>query len=53
MDEKTGRYDNNRGQDFAMPLAEAPSQEDVLQERAAAFQQAEQQRLQVAFRLKI
>ncbi|KAK9861945.1 hypothetical protein WJX84_010056, partial [Apatococcus fuscideae] len=46
MDENSGRYDNNKGQDFALPLAEAPSQEDVLQERAAAFQRAEQQRLQ-------
>lgn len=47
MDENSGRYDNNKGQDFALPLAEGPSQEDVLQDRAASFQQAEQQRLQV------
>ena len=47
MDEGGGAVDNNRGQDFRLPLVEALTEEGILQRQAAAMAQLEERRLQV------
>ena len=44
VDAATGAVDNNRARDFSLPLAEGPSEQDVVERRAAAFAEAERAR---------
>ena len=51
MDEGGGAVDNNRGQDFRLPLVGALTEEGILQRQAAAMAQLEERRLQVGLPL--
>ncbi|CAL8472333.1 g11876 [Coccomyxa elongata] len=45
MDTSSGVFDNNGGADYALPLLGAPTEQQVLERRAAAFEAAERERL--------
>lgn len=47
MDTSSGVFDNNGGADYALPLVGAPTEQQVLERRAAAFEAAEKERLAV------
>ena len=51
MDEGGGAVDNNRGQDFQLPLVGALTEERILQRQAAAMAELEERRLQVGLTL--
>ena len=47
MDASSGVFDNNGGTDYALPLVGAPTEQQVLERRTAAFEAAERERLAV------
>ena len=47
MDNNSGIFDNNGGQDHFLPLSGAPTEQQVLDRRAETLEAAERERLQV------
>jgi hypothetical protein len=47
MDNNNGVFDNNGGSDYVLPLSGAPTEQEVLDRRAAAYEAAERERLAV------
>ena len=47
-DTRSGVFDNNSGRDYKMPLLGASTEQEILDRKAAVFEEAERERLEVS-----
>jgi len=47
-DTRSGVFDNNSGQDYRLPLLGANTEQEILDRKAAIYEEAERQRLEVS-----